>query len=227
MKKIAFFVEGQTEMMFVHNFLRDYLQGKSIKFDKYKIRKNKIIVIQCERIGEDEEYNISIFDVGNDEGVFGAVSERSEQLITQHGYSYIFGIRDLYPGKIENLEGMIQRFANMAKSKNLEENTYYAIAVQELEGWFFLDHHCICRYNDRVPTEEIIQRLGDGLNFPEQIAHPASLLNSILSKYGSGYDKKKSECHGITNAIDFNILVGNMKKSPSFEKLLSKIDKIC
>jgi hypothetical protein len=96
MKKIAVFVEGQTESIFISEMIRQIFGEKNITIKTHSMQRtyNKI---RTETITTDiqDEYFFLIFDCGSDENVKSMIKEHYQRLKTTD-FIHIIGLQDLY-----------------------------------------------------------------------------------------------------------------------------------
>ena len=209
-RKVALFVEGLAEQVFVRDFL--------IKWYDWDINKVGLACYKLHAGNEhdapypygtvDSENYYQIFNVGNDSSVLSVMLDRADSLHNA-GYSLVVGLRDMF-SKVyhqktfqKNNERIIdpelnERFIQSAKdtieasSKSLELQMHYAI--MEVEAWL-------------LGMPKFMELLQD-INDPEtDIYHPAAKLKELMEAMGSGYDKHKGEIESI---------IGNLKKEDYF-----------
>ncbi|MTJ31388.1 hypothetical protein [Aphanizomenon sp. UHCC 0183] len=115
MKKLAIFVEGKTEQIFVAKLLRE-IAGKfqisieiksrqGINFDK---------VIMKDSVTSETKFYVLIYNSCRDESV---VSDMKEwyHCLTEDGYDRVIGLRDVYPISIAD-KSKLERGLNLANS---------------------------------------------------------------------------------------------------------------
>ena len=108
MNKLAVFVEGQTEQLFVEKLLQAIAGEKSITIEKRKAAgggasaKRHCRFVEVSAARGDEQYYAMIVDCGTDSKVKSDIRERYERL-TDSGFSTIIGIRDVYPIEREQI----------------------------------------------------------------------------------------------------------------------------
>ena len=101
MKKIAFFVEGLTEQLFIEKLLSEVFDNKKIAIEVKKIRGGtkipiSITAISTPTVSQNTNYYILIYDCGGDSNIRSYIQDRRENLI-KSGYKKVIGIRDVYP----------------------------------------------------------------------------------------------------------------------------------
>jgi hypothetical protein len=85
MKKIALFVEGQTEQIFVEKLIREFIGKHKFSITKYKFwggknsnREASILIAQG--TDADTEYYFAIYDCGSDKSVQSDIRENLDSL---------------------------------------------------------------------------------------------------------------------------------------------------
>jgi len=231
MINIAFFVEGQTERIFIQELLSEYLT-----YSKYTIEAIKMIgkksrrIITKRNISPEIEYNILIYDVGCDEKVVSVLLERAENMINQHKYHRLFAIRDLHPKKRENKEKIIDLVKHEFNKKPFGKHLRFVLAIMETESWFLADHNLFYRINNKLSPNYIKNKLNIDLikNDPELYESPAVKVGKILSLVGIKYKKREKQSYNICHNIDYAFLCFGKEidnKISSFKYLIKCINE--
>lgn len=206
MRKVALFVEGLAEQVFVRDFLIKWYDWDSTKIGLtcYMLHAGKEHDAPYPHGTVESENFFQIFNVGNDNSVLSVMLDRADRLHNA-GYSLIVGLRDMFNNLYhkntfqKNNERVIdpeinKRFIQSAKdeieasSKPLELQMHYAI--MEVEAWL-------------LGMPGFIELLSD-VNDPEtEIYHPAEKLKELMAEMGSDYNK---------HSKDIESIMGNLKK---------------
>jgi predicted ATP-dependent endonuclease of OLD family len=101
MKKIAIFVEGQTEQFFINKLLIEIAGKKNIlielkKFSGKKTSPKRDIYPKTFATPTNPKHSVLIYDCGGDDSVKSRIIEENQDL-QNDGYLEIIGLRDLYP----------------------------------------------------------------------------------------------------------------------------------
>src|SRR5438128_1378074 len=101
MKKLAVFVEGQTEQLFVEKLLEEAAGKNQISIDKRQAfggqsTKRKLKILHAAVHNSNNKYFAQIIDCGTDNRVKSDVVERYNGLVA-NGFDTIIAIRDVYP----------------------------------------------------------------------------------------------------------------------------------
>lgn len=205
-RKVALFVEGLAEQVFVRDFLIKWYDwdGSKVGLTCYKLHAGNEYDAPYPYGTADSENYFQIFNVGNDNSVLSIMLDRADWL-HKAGYTLVVGLRDMF-SKVyhqktfqKNNERVIdpeinERFIQSAKeemeasSKPLELQMHYAI--MEVEAWL-------------LGMSKFMEYLQD-INDPEtDIYHPAEKLKELMEDMGSGYDK---------HSKDIESIIGNLEK---------------
>lgn len=207
MRKVAVFVEGQTELIFVRGFLLEWFE--------YQIKlecRNLLTENNLHNAGHSFEnplakIHVLLFNVGMDENVLARILDREQELYNS-GFEVIVGLRDMYSEKYKK-EAKTQR-VDIDLTEKFRQNTAKTIqqrarqpgsikfcyAVMELEAWWL-----------GVPT--LWENLDSGLReqhqneflMPESVFHPAGFIRILLQSQQKTYKKHKSEVESIVGKI--------------------------
>jgi hypothetical protein len=219
MKKIAIFVEGQTEYDFIKRLLFEVVGKENISIianrmfgGNNKVENPRHPKPHDEHLITDAPFQASFFISSGDNKVTSDIQEEKERL-GNLGFSKIIGLRDLRGDQnkrklthadlpaIENLHRFIER--------NISTPTKIITAVMEIETWFLAEtNHYVC-VDDRLTTELIDSKtseLGfnpyfDDLTFRTE---PTEDLHNLYKLVGRQYSKKKG--NKTINCLDINHL---------------------
>lgn len=203
-RKVALFVEGFAELVFVREFLLKWYEWDSAKvgFDCYTLHAGN----QCEESyswgDKDSENYFQLLNAGNDNKVLSAMLDRAEGF-HDAGYTLVVGLRDMFSEEYtkktsakhkkrviddEINEKYIQgaQMAIQLKSKPIDIHLHYAI--MEVEAWLL----------GMPKYMEILTDIDD----PEkEIYHPAAKLAELRSLEGLTYDKHREEINNIVGKL--------------------------
>jgi hypothetical protein len=239
MKKIAIFVEGQTELIFVREYLLKKLEYQGIDLECRNLFKdNKIQSAEYDFPNDEATIHFQIINVGGDENVLPRILNR-EQLLWNAGYERIIGLRDMYSDKyieemgqprriipeliLEFIEGANETLVQKAV---MPQNIKFHFAIMELEAWFL----GIPNLWERkvISNQSIKDKIGFDLSTidPETtFLHPAETIKDILKIINEPYRKQASEVESLVGKItkqDFEDLQ-NSQKCNSFKEFTSNL----
>jgi hypothetical protein len=160
MKKIAIFVEGQTEYDFIKRLLFETIGKENISIianrmfgGNSKVENPRHQKLHDEHVVIDAPFQASFFISSGDNKVTSDIQEEKERL-GNLGFSKIIGLRDIRGDQnkrklthadlpaIENLHRFVER--------NISIPTKIITAVMEIETWFLAEtNHYVC-VDDRL-----------------------------------------------------------------------------
>ncbi len=230
MKKLAIFVEGYTEVLFLEQLLpaicgthQVVIEHKKIKGGgkKSKIPKGYSVVKAAKHI-TNEQYYVLIVDCGGDKLVAQRVIEEHRNLTTD-GYSKIIGIRDVRPdfthAQIPKLEINLKKYIKT----NLIP-VEFVLSVMEFETWFLAEFTHFEKIDPSLNICLIKNSLGfDPSNDDMQLRlEPQKDLNNCYLLASKSYEKSNNL---TINKLDYAHLYVEVKnKIPHLKKLLDSID---
>ena len=240
MKTIAFFVEGQTEQIFIKWLLIKMASQKnkniSLTLKKFEGGGRKMPKIE-ETTNERLQFFIEpqtplfeglIYNCGNDELVKPRILENI-QTLSEIGCTEIIGIQDLFPKfKLSEL-AQLKRGLQFIPPDRLPLQIPFEIivAVHEIEAWFLAEYSHFTKLDNRL-TLSFIQSgvpfdpFEDDMRLREK---PAKDLNAIYQLVNKGYSKRKRQVEKTVNLLDYSNLYLNIRhKIPELEELIQKID---
>jgi hypothetical protein len=241
MKKIAFYVEGLTEQLFINKLLIEIAGQKNIEIELERFQGSgkmheKEIYPKTTSHPVNPKYHALILDCVGDGGVRSRILEDYQRLFSQ-GYSEIIGLLDLYPQS--NLV-TFETYLTNGVVKNgrliipaLPSNTTIIVAVKEIESWFLSEcNHFEC-IDTRLNNAFITSKMGfdpctDDMTI---LHHPARELHKIYQLVGKAYldnkgAKRKNRIERTVECLNYaDIYLVLKDKITKLNLLISKIDK--
>lgn len=140
MHKLAFFVEGQTEKIFLQALLKHFFEGKDLvlkSIDNF----GKRATLDVESSPGCRIF-ILIVNTGEDRHVVSKIRKNAKSLLIDHNYSKIIGLRDVYSQKCRTLKdkdniinGISNTISNLRQKNNFHENELSVIlSIMEIEA---------------------------------------------------------------------------------------------
>lgn len=231
MKRIAFFVEGQTEQIFVNRLIKEILGTNQINIIQKQFRGGVNIpkqeIMRNSAFSRDPQYEVLIFDCGSDNRVKSEIIDNIESL-RKKGYEMIIGLRDLYPLPIADLEKLEKGLRFLPKHLKCDEQYFdIIIAIHEIEAWFMAETNHFRKIDKRLTGRFIKERLGFDpyITDPQTRVHPAKDLNNIYRLVGKSYTKRFNATIRVVNKLDFNNIRSYLRYDiRSLDRLLSVIE---
>lgn len=230
-RRIAFFVEGQTEQIFVNRLIREILGTQQINIMQKQFRGGVNIpkqeIVRNSSFSRNPKYEILIFDCGADNRVKSEIIENIANLRSK-GYEMIIGLRDLYPIPITELEKLEKGLRFLPhKLKNESQHFDIIIAVHEIEAWFLGETNHFKKIDKRLTSRFIREKLGfDPYTTNAEVReHPAKDLDSIYRLVGKSYTKRYGQTQRVVNKLDINNMRNNIRYDmDSLNRLINTIE---
>jgi hypothetical protein len=227
--KTAIFVEGQTELVFIREYLLKMFDYQNIWLECYTLfADNNFNTTEYSFPNDTASHYFQIINVGNDNAVLSKLLKR-EQHLWNNGFHKIFGIRDMYSLQYREVvqnatisEGVNLKFTETARHTidtlaEKAENNHFHFAIMETEAWQLGLKNCFTYLYRDLNTAFIAEKLGINLDQtdPEKtFFHPAAIIEDIYWLANREYNKSKG---------DINAIMGNVRKDDFIE--LSQSDK--
>ena len=227
MKKIAIFVEGETELEFVSEFLKEVAGQKHISIEVYKFfgggksgtRRQQKLLINPSTTGK--KYYALIYVSGTDNQVNSDILRKISTLKIQ-GFSRVLGLKDLrgeQHGKTMGLADLprMELASKVVERQCLPLPVHIVIAVMEIETWFLAEtHHYTC-IDERL-TENMVRSSFNILDFnpyeedlPSTRPEPAEDLKKLYQLVGKSYSKKEKHRIRTVECLDYDEIRSNLK----------------
>ena len=233
-RKVAVFVEGQTELVFVRDFLRNWYayDERVLGFDCVTLFRDDMRTVPFSCGNEQSENYYLIVNIGNDSSVLSKMLKRMNSL-REKEYTYVVGLRDMYSKQYRDFCGsasidieLIKGIEDAAKEEINKSggNGFLDLhfAVMEVEAWFIGMSHFLLEIDNRLTPDYIKEHTGVDVrqNPEEAFFHPAAELNNIYQSVGKTYRKHLSDISAITAALndDDYLNIFTSDRCPSFTK---------
>src|SRR5712691_2082154 len=212
MNKLAIFVEGQTEQIFVEKLVR-YLgsdHNMSIQVQRLgggsKNRPRTIIEISGTSEVANQDYFILIMDCGQDERVKSDIVERYNGLMTS-GYRIIIGVRDVYPIPRNAIQRLREGLAFRLPTSPVIP--LFVLGIMEIETWFLAEHTHFLHIHPSLTVDRIQQNFGfnPSIDDMQLRACPSKDLEDIYFLEYIYYDKNRECIERTVNFLDFGIMI--------------------
>jgi hypothetical protein len=227
MKKVAVFVEGQTEQIFVSLLLEQIFTVNELYVEIHKLQGMfRPIKVNAQDLNTEIKYFFVICDCGNNERVKTDILDNYTYLKRQQ-FSLVIGLRDAFSPKNKNILD-IDKFRRMLNS-GLPEDIPIRIflAVQEIEAWFIAEENHYQHISSDLKLELInaIAGIDISVESTESIRHPTVTLNNIYQQVGKKYSKAKYVIQNLVYSLDFTNLYLNVRnRNNSLNELLTCLD---
>lgn len=228
MNRLAIFVEGYTEVVFVEKLIEEIAGKNRVSIEHRTIRggsktRRRMKVIRAAKPHPRQEYFVLLFDCGGDEPVKARIQEEHDNL-TKAGYSRLIGIRDVRPtfnyGDILKLEANLPTYI-----KTKLAPVTFILAIMEIEAWFLAEATHYPRIEPSITVAVIKANLGfDPENDDmEQRPFPSDDLNSCYAIGGKTYVKQQANV--TVDALDYTRIYMELRSRINYlDRLISAVD---
>jgi len=232
MRKIAIFVEGQTELITVREFLLREFNWNGIEIQcRTFYKKSDFKKVPYDVSCPNPEVHFQIINVGNDESVLTRILQR-EKYMWNSDYEKIIGLRDMYSkayredaSQINNkvtekfIKGAAETIKNKAKSP---EKIKMCFAIMEIEAWFLGMYKVFEKLDNRLTAQYIKEQIGIDMEYVDpqtEFFHPANEMEKVYKLAGMSYDKHKGDIEAIVKHLskDDYTYLHNSHKCNSFK----------
>ena len=224
MIKIAIFVEGQTERIFLRKLF--YYCDKRVRTIEISLRKDGFLASADQYDETDLDCLILIVECPSVEKIFSYTCSNAENLIKRNSYDKVIALRDLIPAKLRDKNEIIDAMNKALQNVPCNESIKALLAVMETEAWFICDPALFQRMDNRLTTDFIRRNLKyDLINTdPESYDNPHEVIDKILRLIGARYRKHLDEVERIVQNLDCTKLMTTQDKIESFRIFLSELD---
>jgi hypothetical protein len=227
LKKIAIYVEGQTEHVFLNQLIKLWWFFSNIRIDNIKLVNDKKNPVPNYISGE-YNYHFVIINVEGSGHLNSTIARRANKQV-EDGFDVI-GLRDLDYVNRDNIQQLQQNFkiALRALGCNSFEKIDLHFAVITIEAWLLAFTGAVSKWAD-IPEDRVLDILKKGNPLElEAVRSPASLLALIGKKRGRD-PKSYHEINSLISKIDREMIeeVKNSSKVPSFSLFWDKLTSMC
>jgi hypothetical protein len=228
MKKIALFVEGQTEQIFSAKLIREFIGKHGYTIEKYKFIgghkiERKPLKLTTKSTDSENEFYFIIYDCGGDGKVQSDIRERIDSL-QEEAFNLIIGIRDVYPET--DLE-KLRKYLYFRISSHASVAVKIVLAINEIESWFIAEENHYAKISSELSFETVNKISGIDVrsDSTESIPHPSSILKQIYIEGGTTYNKSEKKVHRTVDALDYdNLYLAVRKRNASLNEFLTCLD---
>ena len=230
MKKIALFVEGQTEQIFAEKLIREVIGRYGFFIEKYKFMggkktARKPLLLTSHDTYENSEYYFVIYDCGGEGKVQSDIRDSLDSL-REESFSLVIGIRDVFP---ETNIAKVRQYLYFGVPANSDIPVKIILAVNETEAWFLAEetHYPKIAKKLSLETANEIAGIDISSDSTEIIPHPSDILKQVYIRGGTTYDKSREKVERTINALDYeNMYVNVRNRNSSLNELLTCLDGV-
>lgn len=224
MLKVAFFVEGQTERIFLRKLIAEIFGLKNISYEIRKSWGGQITTIESIGSTDKTKWHFQIVDCGGDSTVKSTALDNKDSLIKQ-GYSHIVGLRDVFPIQFKEINNLKKGLYYNVPQKEIKID--FVLCVMEIESWFISECSHFERIHPNLSSGYILSNTGmnpcdDNI---ELIYNPALALDQIYKLVGLRYNKKEKNASRTINNLNYHSLYFiNSMNIKSLNELITHIN---
>jgi hypothetical protein len=215
LRKIAIFTEGQTELIFIRNFLLRIMDPAKISFVCFELLAHQQFPVPFKYENAHSEVHFLILNVHGDEGVLSSIKERETNLFEKGGYDLVIGLRDMYSEEyFKRSQGIIseqisslfirQYDQTIVNMKHFDKIRFF-FAIMEIEAWFLGMYTLFCKIAPLLTVSFIKEQTSIDLKTTDpqkSFFQPSKQLDQIFQLCGREYKKKQGEVENICGKID-------------------------
>lgn len=221
-KKLAIFVEGQTEQIFVERLIKEIAGELHVHLESRSLSHHGLICFNSIPTAL-KKFQVVLFNCESDGKVKSAILDVRGQLIAKN-YSLIIGLRDLYPQPLVDLPRIKARLKYGLPTALPTTEIY--LAVGESEAWFLQEKEHYSKIDRTLDYHAFKALFGfdPESDSAEMVDHPSELLKSIYQSVGKTYRKKRYYVQRTVDALDFAELCFSCgAKIPHFELFFQRL----
>jgi hypothetical protein len=219
MTKIAIFVEGQTEMLFVDRLIQEIAEESGLAVEHAEaiggaVRARQIKVLKPITLQTRHRFYVLIVNSAGDSNVKSDIIERYYSL-KRSGYAAIIGLRDVYGQfRYEDVPKLRAAMKVGMPDERDGPKIDLMLAIMEIEAWFIGEY----THFERVSPYLTIDKIRHALRFDptrddlEKRWHPAEDLDRIYKLVGARYTKQRSNLERTLELLDFKFFVSNVSR---------------
>ncbi|MGE7812099.1 hypothetical protein ACQKMW_01580 [Pseudomonas sivasensis] len=228
MRRIAFFVEGYSELLFVDKLVTEIAGAHNVTIEQRQISggvraPRKATVIKAADAGGGHQFFVLIVDCGGETQVKTRLLEEHDGL-TKAGYEKIVCIRDVRPqfsrGDIPRLEQNMRKYV-----KGSLAPVDFILTTMELEAWFLAEFNHYQKIDPSLTGDVIHGAIGfnPATDDPSLRDTPTEDLRACYAIVGKTYEK--SEVSRTVESLDYLYIYTELgKRVPEVEKVIRHVD---
>lgn len=230
MKKVAIFVEGQTEQIFAGELLRHIFGHNKVDVEELRFSgkegSRRIRILRAANAASSSGYFFRIYDCrgGNENSTVKSDIREQFPVLLRDSFSYVIGVRDVYP--LSDL-GKLKSMINSELPENAALPVRIFLAVREIEAWFLAEeqHYSLIDRSLTVPLVNSVVGFDITTVSTESIDCPSYVLKRIYQRAGKDYDKKKWQVNLTVYNLNYdNLYLCVRKRNNSLNELLACLD---
>jgi hypothetical protein len=231
MKKLAIFVEGYTEQLFIETLLREVIGTRHLRIESYSgvgggRGPRGWHLLGVSNPAHRTRFSAMVVDCGSDGRVRSDIADHYDSLVAA-GYSAIIGVRDAYPDVAYNQIQLLRNGLQVGL-KNAPIQVLFVLGVMEIESWFLSEFTHFQRLDPTLTPAAIRHALGfDPTAEDMQLRRrPSADLNDAYHLVGLAYQKSGRHIQRTVDIIDYSHLyLGMSCRLPDLDALNAALDQ--
>ncbi|ETX06830.1 MAG: hypothetical protein ETSY2_14775 [Candidatus Entotheonella gemina] len=209
MRKLAIFMEGQTELIFVKKLVYVLGDNANVAIQEERVRGGRrgrtprVVEMIGTNEPEGHEFFVLLIDCGQDERVKSDILDRYHGLVAVN-YEQILAVRDVYPHSHGDVEAIREGFTFRLPNDPIQP--FLILAIMEIEAWFLAEYSHFLRIHPDLTAKRIKHEFGfDVVNDDMQLRnHPSKDLEDIYFLETLFYHKTREHVEQTVNSLDFS-----------------------
>lgn len=231
MRKLAIFVEGYTELLFIDRLICEVAEKNEIAIQHTQIRgggarsgkPKRFVELQTPVLTPEQSLYFLIADCGGEDAVAQRIRDEHESL-SKAGFEKVIGLRDVYP-KFTRHEIPKLRLGLRYGVKTSLIPVQFVLSAMEIEAWFLAEYNHFQNVDPLLTVETIQSHLGfDPVN--EDMTNRAEPANDLAAAYalvGKSYVKGNAKSN--VDRLDFAHLYAALpNRIAELNELVTAID---
>lgn len=231
MRRIAIFVEGYTELVFLDKLICEIAEAHQIAIHHRQIRgggtksgfAKHYIELQTPPTIEEKSLYFLLIDCGGDQQVSQRIREEHSNL-TKSGYERIIGLRDVYP-QFSHADIPKLKVGLRYGIKTSLAPVNFILSVMEIEAWFLAEYKHLTNISTSLTPSYISSKLGFDPSIDDMTLRPAPAtdLTNVYDLAGIAYTK--GSANQTVNHLDFeNLYISLPDRIAELRSLIEEID---
>ncbi len=229
MRKLAIFVEGQTEQIFVKKLLSEIAGSNNIVIDLERAAKSRkgsrtFTGLFATRKIDNKKYYVLIRDCGSETTVKSDIVDSLPSL-NRENYEMIIGLRDVYPLSYSDIPKLKKHLNYGVPTRFMP--VYMVLAIMEIESWFLGETTHYKRIDPALTLTKIKSQVGfdPSVDDVERISHPSVELDKIYKIVHKAYKKDRLRVQRTVDVFDYAEIYLNLKsKISSLREFINRVD---
>jgi len=207
MNKLAVFVEGQTEQLFVSRFVKELAGHHKVAIETWKAvgggrRPPRRFIQLSASATEGKQYSVLIYDSGTDSRVTSDIRDQYQGLV-RGGYSLVLGLRDVHPQPRAQIPAMRRSIERVLPKGKVRADV--VLAIMEIEAWFIAEDTHFARMDAGITAEKVKDVIGADMRTldVEALEQPSEILDRIYKVVGRAYRKRRKRISNLLDVLDY------------------------